>query len=106
MQLTFVTAVLLFCSILHKHIGAFDKVWHEFNTSDNSHFQFLITDVLSSHTKLHFTLFCVTSGVSHTLSPVNSPILQQWNFLNLFQNGTDVSTVESWIMLENNDTLV
>jgi hypothetical protein len=47
----------------------------------------------------------VSGGMSHT-SPVNSSILQQWNFLHFSQNGTDVSTVQSWIMLKNNDTLV
>jgi hypothetical protein len=69
-------------------------------------FSFSLLLYCQSHTKLHSTLFCVSSRMSQMLSLVNSQILQQWNFLNLFKNGTDVSKVESCIMLENNDTLV
>jgi len=65
----FVTAVLLFCSILHKHIGAFDKIWHECNTSDNSHFQFLITVVLpESHQTAFHVVLCEQRNVTHVIT--------------------------------------
>jgi hypothetical protein len=56
-------------SILHKQIGAFDTIWHEFNNSDNSHFQFLITvELPESHQTVFHAVLCEQWNVTHFIS--------------------------------------